>query len=96
MGLVLRTPLAEEDMVGIWRYISQGDPRQADRFFDKLHDTAETLAEFPSLGNSRPELGANVRSHPVDRYVVYFRAMDDGIEILRVFSAYRDILTAWR
>ena len=37
------------------------------------------------------ELGESLRSFPVGNYVIFYRAMQDGIEVVRVLSGFRDI-----
>lgn len=44
------------------------------------------------MGRERPELMAHMRSFPYARYVVFFIAQADGIEIVRVMYNGRDIV----
>jgi toxin ParE1/3/4 len=50
------------------------------------------LRDNPLAGRARPELAENVRSFPVGNYVIFYRPLQDGIEIVRVLSGYRDLL----
>ncbi len=43
------------------------------------------------MGKPRDELFPNIRSFPVDNYLIFYRPLDKGIEILRVISGYRDL-----
>jgi toxin ParE1/3/4 len=43
------------------------------------------------MGRSRDELATNVRSFPVNDYLIFYRPIEEGIEILRVVSGYRDL-----
>ena len=56
-----------------------------------IEERCDTLAENPSLGRSRPELGRNIRSFPAGSYVIFYRAIDDGIEIVRVLHGAMDV-----
>ncbi|MBL1278196.1 MAG: type II toxin-antitoxin system RelE/ParE family toxin [Ectothiorhodospiraceae bacterium] len=49
------------------------------------------FAEFTEISIDRPELTADLRSFPVDRYVLYYRANTGGIELVRVLHGSRDI-----
>ena len=42
------------------------------------------------MGRKRDELAPNVRSFPIDDYLIY-RAIEEGVEVLRVVSGYRDL-----
>ena len=90
MGEVLRSPLAETDLLEIWSFIAEDSPDNADRFLDLLAQKAELLSDNPRLGRARPELATGLRSFPVQRYVLYYRSSREGIELVRVLSAYRD------
>ncbi len=77
-----------------WYALNAG-PRTAQRFLYELRTTFRRLAASPGRGRflltARPELiGLRywlIRGFPM---IVYFRAVDDGIEILHVLHAARD------
>jgi len=90
--LTLETsPEAEADLLDIWLYIANDQPVNADRFLDRLRDKALKLAEFPHLGRDRPELADGLKSFPVDRYNVYYRAVGASLVLVRVLPGARDI-----
>jgi len=91
MPEILRHPKAEADLDETWSYIAQDDPNSADRFIDLIEERCSLLAENPLMGRSRPELGSNLRSFPVDNYLIFYIPMENGIEIVRVVSGRRDI-----
>jgi len=39
----------------------------------------------------RDELAADLRSFPVGRYVIYYRSLPNGVEIVRVLHSARDL-----
>ena len=43
------------------------------------------------MGRSRDELARGLRSFAFERYVVFFLPMPDGLDIVRVLHASRDI-----
>ena len=49
------------------------------------------IATTPEFGEKRPEYGADIRSSVVGGYVIFFRPIDDGIEVVRVIPGDRDI-----
>jgi toxin ParE1/3/4 len=56
---------------------------------------SELLAEFPGIGADRGELGPGVRSFPLGNYVLYFKRIDNGIELLRVLHGARRLPEAF-
>lgn len=89
MPELIISPEAEADLIEIWLYIAEDSPVNADRFLDKLNDKAQKLVET-DLGVERPELGEGMKSFPVDRYVLYYRPIDNGAELVRVLVSSRD------
>ena len=93
MGNVTKRPLALADLAEIWSFIADDSEANADRFLAKLETKLKLLASQPRMGRERPELLAEMRSFPYARYVVFFMAQPDGIEIVRVLHSGRDINT---
>ena len=91
MSEVRETPLAESDLDAIWFYIAQDSPGQATRFLRTIDEKCRTLADAPMIGRSRPELAPGLRSLPVGNYAIFYRPIEDGIEIVRVLHQSRDI-----
>ncbi len=58
---------------------------------NQLGETAWRLAENPEIGTTREELLPGIRSFPVGNYILFYQAIDDGIELIRALSAYRDL-----
>lgn len=96
MARVLRSHLAERDLVDIWSFIAKDSPDAADRFLDLLAEKCEMLAKWPEAGRRREELAPRLRSFPVERYMIFYRQSEHGIEVVRVLSAYRDVGTLFR
>ena len=91
MPRVLRKPLARADLLEIWNYVADDSPANADRLLDIINKQCQTLARFPKMGRARNELGASLRSFPVGNYVIFYRELSKGIEIIRVLHGARDI-----
>ena len=79
------------DEVEIWLYVARRSPDAADRLMATIERTYQSLAKFPRLGQRCEELGEGLRCSPVGRYVVYYRAIQDGVEVLRVIPGARDV-----
>lgn len=91
MGSVTKRPLALADLADIWSFIADDSEANADRFLDKLETKLKLLATQPHMGRARPELMPKLQSFPYARYVVFFLAGPDGIDIVRVVHSARDI-----
>lgn len=91
MVQVRKRPLALADLADIWAFIADDGEQQADLFLDLLEDKLALLATQPEMGRARPELAPGLRSFPVKRYVVFYRPLHDGIEVLRVLHSARDV-----
>ena len=50
-----------------------------------------SLASNPGMGRVRNELMEGIRSFAVGRYVIFYRSIPKGIEIVRVLHGARDV-----
>lgn len=82
--------LAAEDMDDIWTYIGRDDTAAADGFLLRLWAVFELLTNNPGMGRKREELRKGLRAIPEGAYVIYYRAIPGGVEILRVLHGARD------
>ena len=87
----LYTTAAQEDLIGILRYISQDKPSAAVSWVEKIEAKCLLIASQPEMGELRPNLGHDVRCNVVGRYVIFHRKHEDTIEILRVIPGDRNI-----
>lgn len=99
-GLILLPP-AKTDLRGIFLYLGRNNEQRALNFVDSVEATFEQLLEMPHLGSPRqfshPRLHG-VRQWPVrdfKNYLILYRpfASGNGLEVLRVLHASRDIKT---
>ena len=91
MPKVLRTDIAEEDLLDIWLFIAEDNIRAADNWLDTLVDKCHKLAVHPFSGKERKELGSQIRSFPVHDYVLFYQPIEDGILLIRALHGSRDI-----
>lgn len=89
---------ARRDLVEIYRYHArEAGLGVADRFYAEAQATLARLAKMPGMGtvyeNAHPSL-AGLRYFPLSRfrsYLVFYRTLDDGIEVVRVLHGARDL-----
>ena len=93
MTRILKRPRAKADLAEIWDYIAEDSEDRADAFIDVIGKKLSMLAENSCLGKARHELGEGIRSFPVGRYILFYRAISEGIEVIRVLHGARDLNT---
>jgi toxin ParE1/3/4 len=91
MPQVVRTPRARLDLLDIWEDVAESSLEAADRLLDAIAAQCDRLADFPGMGRRRDELAPSLRSFPIGNYVIFYRLIDDGIEVIRVLHGARDI-----
>ncbi|EMI21741.1 Plasmid stabilization system [Rhodopirellula maiorica SM1] len=84
-------PSAQQDLSDIYDYIARDKPIAAANWVEKIEEKCKLIAATPELGERRPEYGADIRSSVVGRYVIFFRPIENGIEVARVIAGDRDI-----
>ena len=47
------------------------------------------------MGRTHRELGTTVRSFPSGSYLIFYRPVREGIEILRILHSSRDLSSVW-
>jgi plasmid stabilization system protein ParE len=88
--------LARQDIDHIYDYIGEHErrPAIADKFVRELVAECESLAKtFAAgflLGTARPNFGQSIRVFSHKRWVIVFRPIGNGIEVLRVIDGSRD------
>jgi toxin ParE1/3/4 len=88
---VVRTALAEEDLVEIWLHVAKDDQRAADRLLDELERRTNLLSRHPGMGRERPEIAAGLRYVPAGEYLILYRLTPGHIEIVRYVHGRRDL-----
>src|SRR5262245_5001817 len=92
MAHIIRRPRAQVDLFELWSYlvINSGE-KKAEAVLRKINQKFEVLARQPGMGKQRDDLRKGLRSFPVERYVIFYYPLEDGIEVARVLSSRRDI-----
>ena len=91
MPHIFTRPRAEADLVDIWTYIAQDNPANADRLLDRIRDTLNRLAAMPLMGQARFDLAPGLRMFPIGSYLMFFRPIEGGIDLIRVLHGKRHI-----
>ena len=98
MPRVVVLPAADRDLdEQALYYLEHGSPETATRWYDQAAATFAFLAEHPAIGAPResPRRALQgIRTWLVsgfERHVVFYRPIDDGIEVVRVLHGARDL-----
>lgn len=87
---------AARDIEDIWKYLAPNNLKAADTLFDTLRESFPKLAKFPQMGRLRSELAPFLRSFPVKNYLIFYRPIDEGIEIILILHGSQDIETIFQ
>jgi toxin ParE1/3/4 len=85
------TDRAETDLQHIWEAVAEHSRVYADRLIEQITSKAQMLADMPGVGRRREDLLSFLRSYPLGNYVIFYRLVDDGIEVIRVLHGARNI-----
>jgi toxin ParE1/3/4 len=90
MSRYLINILASRDLNEIADYFAENSLEAGDRFFRAFNRKCQQLVAFPNSGKSYATIRPDLRGLSLEGYVIFYRILDDGIEILRVVSGRRD------
>lgn len=97
MSEIQKRPLVIRDLIQIATYLAQDNLDASDRFLGAVEETFKQLAQMPQIGKlsdfSHPSL-VDVRQQAVKgfrKYLVFYRPMEKGVEILRIIHGARDV-----
>ena len=96
MGDYFLAPPAQRDIRDIREFTSDYSPIAARQIMERLEGVFSNLADNPFLGRERPDLGTGLRSFPASGYVIVYRPLASGAEIMRVAHGSRDISRLFR
>ncbi len=86
---ILYSEQAAEDLIDIWSYLDELNTNAANKIIEQIKCECVKLSNFPMLGQEREDIIKGIRHLPVFSYIVFYRIMDDYIEIIRVVHSAR-------
>lgn len=88
---IVKRPLAQKDLKGIWRYtFEKWDEAQADKYLSEIEAGISRLKHNPKLGRPRENLLAGYRSLRVKQHIVYYLVTPSVIRVVRVLHVHMD------
>lgn len=96
MGFYRFGPRAEADLQEIGAFtLKHWGELQLERLLSTLYEKLGRYAERPTLGRSRDELHPGLRCFLHEEFVVFYLAVDGGIDVVRVLHGRRDFDSAF-
>lgn len=89
MPRIVVSLLAQADIDDIWDHIARDSLVNADRFVDRIERRFGLLADNSSLGIARDDLRPGLRRFLHASYLIYYRRVPGGIEVVRVVHGAR-------
>lgn len=90
MAGIRLTRRAERDLLDIWLSIAVESETSAERMYDRIQARIEILHAFPEAGASREGLAPGARMLVERPYVILYRVVSGGVQIVRVIHGLRD------
>lgn len=85
--------MADFDSIAEYTAEASGSRAAAENLLEKLYFRCERLARLPgALGSPRPELRSDLRSVPESGYIIFFRYLDEVLEIVNVLHGSRNVI----
>jgi toxin ParE1/3/4 len=91
------SPRAREDALDIALYIASDNPKAGEVFYSALEHACDQLARMPNMGKARTFRNSrlqDMRMFPVPKfhkYLIFYRLIQEGIEVVRVVHGARDL-----
>ena len=91
MSQVRQSALARADLIQIWVDIALDNQAAADRVYDRLEARVNILERFPEAGMARPDIAKDAMVLVESPYLILYRLVSEGVQIIRVLHGARDI-----
>jgi toxin ParE1/3/4 len=91
MKCYIISPPAIKDLEEIIDYFSNYNLFTGENFINEFEKKCKYLANFPNMGRSYDNVNLSLRGLSLANYIIFYRVIDNGIEIVRVVSGYRDL-----
>ena len=94
---IIRRDEVLRDLLDLSCYIAQDSLEVAYRFLDAVEETFQDLERMPRMGTKREFQDARLsgvrmwRVKAFPKHLIFYRSIEDGVEIIRVLHSARDI-----
>jgi len=82
------------DLNEIWLYtLEKWSAVQADRYYNLIFDEIDQICKDPSIGKSMEHVRKGYLSSKVKSHLIFFRVVNDTIEVIRILHERMDRLS---
>jgi toxin ParE1/3/4 len=85
------TQRAKRDVAEIGNYIARDDPGAAVRLLELIEQKCDLVGRYPELGPLRPDIAPDLRYVAVGNYLIFCRASEGNVIIVRVVHGARKV-----
>ena len=83
---------ARRDLAGIADYTLRAwGEKQKAKYLGVIGDRFRALRNSPGLGVAREDIAPGLRAHPAGRHIIFYREVEDAVEIVRVLHQSMDV-----
>jgi toxin ParE1/3/4 len=84
-------PSAIQDLDDISDYFLERNIQAGEQLLQEFTKKCRNLVTFPMMGKSYSQVRADLRGITLQGYIILYRLIDDGLEIVRVVNARQDL-----
>ena len=85
------TSAAWEDLSQNLEFIASQSEVGAVRWLEMVEAKCVLLRQFPEIGELMPRFGDGVRAAVAGRHIVFYRIVEDVVQVLRVLGGTQDV-----
>jgi toxin ParE1/3/4 len=91
MSRFVLSPRARDDLDGVWDHTARGwGSDQAERYLRRIAEAVGLIAEAPTIGRNCDHVRQGYRKYPVGSHVLFYREIDDGVDVVRILHQRMD------
>jgi toxin ParE1/3/4 len=91
MSRFVLSPRARADLDGIWHYTARKwGIDQAERYLRRIAEAVALITETPTIGQNCDNVRDGYRKYPVGSHVLFYREINDGVDVVRVLHQQMD------
>ena len=84
-------PTASRDLNKIADYFLTVNVTAGEKLFQFFNQKIKQLTQFPLMGRSYNHIKPSLRGLPLKGYIIFYRVIDDQIEILRIINGHQNL-----
>ena len=85
------SPTATRDLDAIGDYFVARNIEAGERLLREFVKKCDNLVKFPNMGRNYDRIKSGLRGVPLDGYIIFYRVVENGIDILRVVSGRQNL-----